>query len=122
MTDELHVWTADKEEWVVAATALDARDVYCAHLGSPPDESSEPGGADFGTHAADWSELPDDQVLKIRNECDETHALDDEDADEPKKTVPCPRGCDDEFIIHHAKTCAEWVSDTGRGYLCSANI
>lgn len=89
---ELHVYTASEEEWVVAASPVDARDVYCAHIGCEPDEAPDQGTAYGGTHTDDWEALPDEQTLKIY---------------------------DDETT--HSKTCAGWVREHGRGYLCSAN-
>jgi hypothetical protein len=107
---ELHVWTVDNEEWVVAESAVDACAVYCAHSGDEP-LAEDSDGEDFdGTHPNHWTEVPDDHVIKWGEECDETH----------KEGVPCPRGCDDAFLIHRTPTCAEMVAESGRGYLGSA--
>lgn len=107
--EKLAVFTCDDEEWVVASSARDARDVYCHAFGiAPVDDDKD--GADPGARARDWEELPPEKILKIAEECPEKHT--------PAKD--CPRGCDDNFMLHHAKTCAEWTL-SGRGYLCSRN-
>jgi hypothetical protein len=110
---QLHVWTADKEEWVIAASAEDACRVYCEHIGHPLSEidPASSDDVDWGTHPAHWSQLPDDEVLKFAEECPEAH----------KKGVACPRPCDENQIIHTRLTCAEHVAKNGRCYLGSAN-
>jgi len=104
----LHVWTADKEEWVVAESAEDACAVYCAHLGCEP--ATEAEDSDWGTHPDAWTVLPDDDVIPCGEECPETPHV-----------KPCPRQCDDDFIIHTRLSCAEYVAQRGRSYLFSSN-
>jgi hypothetical protein len=108
----MYVWTADREEWVIAASAEDARDVYCAHIGTTPSLTAEDdGSADGGTHASHWEKLPDDEIVKIQEECQAMH----------RKGQTCPNGCDKDFLLHHKKTASAWA-EGGRGYLCSANF
>lgn len=108
----LHVWTADDEEWVVAESAEDACAVYCAHLGSEPDTSTDGDDAEWGTHPEHWTELADDHVMKWVEECQ---------ADAHREGVECPSKCDDGFVIRSTLTCAEHVAKNGRGYLGSSN-
>jgi len=105
----LAMYTFDDEEWVIANSEFDARDIYSEHFGVTPDYGIEPSDDRFyGTHADHWERLPDDRVLEFRQECPEIHSA--------GKIAKCPRGCDKDFILHFAKTCAEWVQERGRGY------
>ena len=109
---DLGVWTADNEDWVVASTNEEARDVFCHHMGWEPDTApASDGSRDFGTHADDWDLLPDDKVLPWAEECPEHHTA----------GAVCPRACDEHFVIHTRLTCGEHVKKSGRGYLGSAN-
>lgn len=107
---ELHVFTADREEWVIAYSPEDARDVYCDHIGCAAVEDSA-HAADWGTHASHWEPCPDDAIIKIAEECPEMHTAGN----------PCPKGCDDNFVVRYAKTCADWAAEKGRSHLASAN-
>lgn len=112
----LHVFTCDHEEWVIATTPDDARDVFCKHMGFEPvlgpkeDDSKE-----FGTHESQWEQLPDDKLVNVAEECSETHGK-----DRLVDGKPCPKGCDAQCIIRHSKPASEWAKQ-GRGYLASAN-
>ena len=109
----LMMFTADDEEWVIAESPADAVDIYCAHIGAPcapAAPGSDPDKCNPGTHIEHWTPLPDDKALTLVAECPETHKAD----------VPCPRGCDDNFLIRTKKTCAEWC-EQGRGHWGSAN-
>jgi len=110
MSNNLHVWTADDEEWVVATSPEDACAVYCAFIGCEPSKVTDPDDLD-GTHPSDWTQVPDDKVFKLAEECPEHHP----------KGVACPRACGDDHMIRLHITCAEHVARSGRGYLGSAN-
>ena len=108
---QLHVWTADDEEWVVAYSADDACTVYCVDQIGCERATGEADRADHGTHPGHWTLLADDKVLPFAEECPEHH----------KAGVECPKKCDDGNMIRTRKTCAEHVTENGRGYLGSAN-
>jgi hypothetical protein len=110
MSDQaLAMYTADDEEWVIAATAEQARDLYCAHMGFEV-ATDDPDEADVGTHVDHWTRLPDEKRLSLRDECQEAHA----------KDAPCAVGCKD-GIIRTELTCAEWCAKNGAGYHGSAS-
>jgi len=107
----LSMYTADAEEWVIAGSPEDARDVYCAHVGREP-ELGDPDAAEHGAHTAHWEALPDDKSLTLRTECEAHH----------RKAEPCSvPGCDKDRLIRETLTCAEWVAKCGRGHWGSAN-
>ena len=87
--DDLHVWH-NGYDWVVATTAEDARAV---------EHEVSLGGVCSHDDACDcegdgWEQWPDDKTVTI-------HDLDGDEG--PTQT----------------KTCAEWVAQQGRGFLCS---
>lgn len=110
--DTLHVWTADDEEFVVAASAEDACAVYCEHAELERDTSEDGEDSDWGTRPEHWTELADDHVIPIGEECQEPSHVDG---------AVCPKGCDDQFILRSTPTCAELIAANGRGYLWSSN-
>ena len=108
---DLHMWTADDEEWVVASSAEEARDLYCAMSGAKP-ESGDPNKADGGAHVGHWTPLPGDKLLARREECPKLHV----------KGVACTvDGCDGKGMVRHERTCAEWVALEGAGHFASTN-
>jgi hypothetical protein len=108
MGNKLHVWTADREEWVVAESATDACAVYCAHVGCEPSENA--AEADWGTHPDHWTPLPDDEPLRIGDECPECHKI----------GVGCVR-CNNTGVIRTVLACEQYVQRAGRSYIGSAN-
>ena len=108
---DLHMWTADNEEWVIAESAEEARDLYCAMSGATP-ESGDPNAADGGTHVEHWTPLADERRLARREECPERHG---------KGVVCTVDGCDGEGTVRHERTCAEWIALEGAGHFASAN-
>jgi hypothetical protein len=104
----LHVWTADDEEWVIAESAQDACAVYCAHIGCEPSATVD---SDWGTHPEHWSQMADDEVLRLQDECPEHH----------RPGVGCAR-CNSTGILRTALSCAQHVARAGRSYVGSANF
>lgn len=108
----LFMFSADDEEWVIAHDAEDARDVYCAQIGSAPELGPhDPGANDCGTHASDWERLDDEKSLTLREECEESHR--------PGRACKVPE-CK-EGVVRRTMTAAEWAKTMGRGYWGSAN-
>jgi hypothetical protein len=62
-TKELHVFTADNEEWVVAASPEDAAEVYREYVG----EYLGSAGAEAATGLR-WQALPDEKPLTMTDE------------------------------------------------------
>ena len=109
---DLHMWTADDEDWVIAETAEEARDLYCAMSGAKP-ESGDPNKADGGAHVEHWTVLPDDGLLARREECQWAH---------PRRGAPCLEpGCDGRGNVRLERTCAEWIAKEGKGHFASTN-
>jgi hypothetical protein len=108
------MFTADSEEWVIAESPQDARDVYCKHIGHEPmADDEDPDDGDSGMHVAHWEQLPDEKPLTLRTECDAHHKVD----------VQCSvAGCDKDRLIRETLTCAEWCAKQGRGHWGSANV
>ncbi len=109
---ELHMFTADDEEWVIAADPADAARVYCDHLGNVEPDMGDPDKADGGTHAVHWKQVPDEKEMRLRTECERAHRR-----DEPCLVEGCKRG-----VIVRAKTARAWVEECGRGHWASANV
>lgn len=107
----LSVYTASDEEWVIAESPEDARDVYCAHIGCGPDMVDQ-DSCDGGCHAEHWEALPMGKTLTMRDECPFQH--------HPFHACVRP-GCDGRGTVRTALTCAEWCAKLGRGYWGSAN-
>ena len=77
-------------DWVIAEDVDDAWKVWTEYCG----EKRE----DYETEAGDfWEELPDDKEISITFDDYDEHAF------------PNPQ----------KKTCAEWIKEKGRGFLCS---
>ncbi|HBU30655.1 MAG TPA: hypothetical protein DEB56_14775 [Thiobacillus sp.] len=92
----MHVYSDNDCVWVVAESKLDACKAYAEFCGyEDVAEATEECGDGFDP--SNWSELPDDSPLSI---------VEDED------DLPCA----DAF---RTMTCAEWVAEQGRGFLCT---
>ena len=91
---DLHVWSDNDCVWVVAADARDAAIAYGEFCGydNPAREIGQPG---TDIEPDNWSMVPDDAELTI-NRADE---------DEPPDSI--------------TQTCAAWVAENGRGFLCT---
>jgi hypothetical protein len=109
---ELRMFTDDGEEWVIAESAREARDIFCAMSGAAPDEGNL-NSADGGAHVEHWTPLPADQIVGRQDECPERH-----------KEGVCAgsvEGCDGKGTIRRKRTCAEWVVSEGKGHFASTN-
>lgn len=82
----MHVWT-NTTDTVVAADIADAQRVWEEKIGATFEQE--------GMSIYDWRQVPDDEVITIRNVHD--------------------RGWDDA----ETRTAAEWAAQEGRGFLCS---
>jgi hypothetical protein len=89
---DLHVWEDSDCVWVVAADARDAAIAYAEFCGYD-DPAGQIGLPGTYINPDDWGMVPDDSELEI------------------------DRG--DEGIDLETQTCAQWVAEQGRGFLCT---
>ena len=89
---DLHVWEDGDCVWVVAESAEDAAIAYAEFCGydDPRGEIGKPGS---DVVPENWSMVPDTTSMKV--------ARDDDGKDVT------------------TQTCAEWVQENGRGFLCT---
>jgi hypothetical protein len=111
----LQMFTADNEEWVIARSVDDARDVYCSVMGFDPNNDPNPDKADmFGTHVQHWKPIRNlDKEMTLTTECNKT--------DHQEGKACSQDGCDGKGTIKRKLTVAQWIREHGRGYWGGAN-